>query len=119
MRQAARALLGTGVRDPVTAPSEAALARLPEPAYVAMLRRTLTARGIEFLDLGYDVTRSTTPRGRAFGRIYRVRSFVWDDALWVTRPGFAERHFAEWPDPLQAIWRDVCVDMPDERPDTL
>lgn len=114
MRRAARAFLGAGVRDSVVTQAETALAGLPEPEYVATLRRELAGRGVAFLDLGYDVARTTTPAGHEFRRVYRVRSFVWDDAMWVTRISFAERHFAEWPEPLQATWREVCVDVPGE-----
>jgi len=113
MRRAARAFLGAGVRDAIAAPAEAALARLPEPAYASALRHALATRGIQFLDLGYDIARATTPDGNEFRRVYRVRSFIWDDAMFVTRISFAERHFAQWPDPLRAIWRDVSVDVPD------
>lgn len=113
MPYTARRFLGTGVRDPIAAPSEAALAALPEPAYVAELRRALLARGIAFLDLGYDIARTTTGEGHEFRRTYRVRSFLWDDAMWVTRISFADRHFAAWPDALQAIWRETTVDVPD------
>lgn len=115
MRRAARAFLGVGVRDSVEAPSPAALADLPEPEYVAALRQALAERGLQFLDLGYDVARTTTSAGHTFRRVYRVRSFVWDDALWVTRISFAERHFAEWPEALQAIWRETANDTRDER----
>ena len=114
MLRPARVFLGIGVSDPVVSRSEN-LRELPEPAYVAALRAALAERGVAFLDVGYDVGRKTRTDegGYDYRRIYRIRSFVWDDALFVVRPNFAERHFAEWPDNLQAIWRETLIDVPD------
>lgn len=115
MLRAARVFLGLGVRDPVISPTER-MRDLPEPAYIAALRAALTERGIAFLDVGYDVGRKARAAGSYdYWRVYRVRSFMWDDALFVVRPNFADRHFAEWPDDLQSIWRDTLVDVPDRR----
>ena len=115
MRRPTRLFLGIGVRDLAVSPSER-MSDLPEPAYIAALRTALAARGIAFLDVGYSVGRKATAAGGfAYWRVYRVRSFVWNDALFVVRPNFAERHFAAWPDELQAIWRETLVDVPDRR----
>lgn len=115
MQRSARIFLGLGVRDPVAAPTEN-MRDLPEPAYVAALRAALAERGIAFLDIGYDIGRTARTDGADGGydyrRVYRVRTFVWDDALFVVRPNFAERHFREWPDDLQAIWRETLVNVP-------
>lgn len=117
MRRPARVFLGIGVRDPVVSPSER-MSDLPEPVYVAALRAALAARGLAFLDVGYSVGRKATAAGGfVYWRVYRVRGFVWDDALFVVRPNFAERHFSAWPDDLQAIWRDTLIEVPDWRAD--
>ena len=111
MLRPARVFLGIGVRDPAVSRS-ANLRDLPEPAYIPTLRAALAERGIAFLDLGYDVGRKTrADGGYDYRRVYRVRGFVWDDALFVIRPNFADRHFTEWPDDLQAIWRETLIDI--------
>lgn len=118
MLRPARVFLGIGVSDPVVSRSES-MRELPEPAYVPTLRAALAERGVAFLEVGYDVGRKARAEEGAGGydyrRVYRIRSFVWDDALFVIRPSFAERHFAEWPDDLQAIWRETLVEVPDRQ----
>lgn len=115
MLRPTRVFLGLGVRDPLVAPSEY-MRDLPEPAYVATLRAALAERGIAFLDVSYDVGRKVRAEGgHDYWRVYRVRSFVWDDALFVVRTNFAERHFIEWPEALQTIWRETLVSVPDRR----
>ncbi|HLJ82316.1 MAG TPA: hypothetical protein VKT52_12565 [Ktedonobacterales bacterium] len=116
MLRTARVFLGIGVSDPVVSRSES-MRDLPEPVYVAALRAALAERGVAFLDVGYDVGRKARAEedegGYDYRRVYRVRSFVWDDALFVIRPSFAERHFIQWPDALQTIWRETLIDVPD------
>lgn len=115
MLRPTRVFLGLGVRDPLVAPSEQ-MRDLPEPACVAALRVALAERGIAFLDVGYDVGRKASAEGgHDHWRDYRVRSFVWDDALFVVRASFAERHFVAWPEMLQVIWRETLVDVPNSR----
>lgn len=115
MQRPARVFLGIGVRDPIVSPS-GHMSDLPEPAYIVALRAALEGHGITFVDVGYSVGRKATAQGGfEYWRVYRVRSFVWDDALFVVRPNFADRHFVEWPEELQDIWSETLVEAPDQR----
>ena len=109
MRIAARAFLGMGVQAG-TGATEDDLKKLPEPVWLAALRQALRKNTIAFADIGWSPVRQTTAEGIRFRRMMRVRSFVWEGAMYVIRPQFSDRHFHAWPDPLQCIWRDTLID---------
>lgn len=109
----AREFLTRAVRDGATARTDAALEALPTPEYVRTLEQLLVAHDIKYVHIGRRIDSKKRQDGYESWRVYRVKSFVWHDSLFIIRDWFSGEEFQKWPPQLREVWLRIVVDVPD------
>lgn len=113
MLQPAQAFLFHEVPDPIVVQYNQ-LYELPAPAYIAELRDALCRKGIKYLHVDFWPEWRQVPTGSESWRVYRVKSFVWREQLYIIRARFAKGDFERWSEELRALWQETTVKVPDE-----
>src|SRR5215469_7807479 len=104
--RAAKALLVGGISDPVIIP-HSLQGRAPEPAYLSDLGDRLAQVGIRYVHVAALEQWSHGASEAEMQRIFIVKSFVWQNRVWIVRQPFSDVEFAQWPSELQALWEDT------------